>query len=446
MAHVEKFTKGATSGILKHIERQNEHYSNENIDVSRSELNIDFLKLNGDTRTAKERLDERLSQIKILNRKDVNVMCDWIVTLPEDFLSQDKKFINLIADGKNEFFYYRDFFEETFEFLKSRYGEKNVIAATVHMDEVTPHLHFSFVPVVYDEKKKIEKCSAKEVINRNELKIFHKDLEKHFIEKRKIKLSILNGKTKSLGGNRTVNQLKSENFILETALERNREANKKLIEERKKFEEERKIFEAEAEEVKKYQISEVRRLETEINLLEKEKENKLEEIAQIENDFLTSKEEIDDLKNLPTKQFLNFTTLKSSDFKNLVSEINYYRSNKEIINKSKEETQADREKAQEDRNEAEELLEIAVERLKSANEEEDRVLMKKEWYEEKFEQMESKIEKLEKEVEDKLEFCYHLQDIIEEKNQTIKILSQKAPESLLERVGISRSNEYEYDL
>lgn len=91
-------------------------------------------------------------------------------------------------------------------------------------------------------------------------------------------------------------------------------------------------------------------------------------------------------------------------------------------------------------------MEIAVERLKSANEEEDRVLMKKEWYEEKFEQMESKIEKLEKEVEDKLEFCYHLQDIIEEKNQTIKILSQKAPESLLERVGISRSNEYEYEL
>ncbi|MGK0563136.1 plasmid recombination protein, partial [Enterococcus faecalis] len=45
------------------------------------------------------------------------------------------------------------FFEETYGFLADRYGEKNVLAVVVHNDEKTPHMHFSFVPVTFDEKK-----------------------------------------------------------------------------------------------------------------------------------------------------------------------------------------------------------------------------------------------------------------------------------------------------
>src|SRR5699024_194930 len=50
-------------------------------------------------------------------------------------------------------------------------------------DETTPHMHFAFMPVTYDEKKRREKVSAKEVLNRNELKSFHQDLDNHLQER-----------------------------------------------------------------------------------------------------------------------------------------------------------------------------------------------------------------------------------------------------------------------
>lgn len=307
MAHVQKFTKGAASGILRHIERENENYSNENINKDLTCLNQNFLF--GDSRSAHQRLKKRLAEIKVLNRKDVNVLCDWVVTAPEEVINHELS--------------YTDFFEETFEFLKNRYGEKNIVAAQTHFDEITPHIHFAFVPVVFDQKKGIEKCCANDLINRKELQSFHQDLQNHFYEKINIKLSILNGKTKSLGGNRTVDQLKSENFILETALERNKAENKKLREERK-------IFETEAEEARQYQISEIKKLNSEINILEQEKQNLHTTITQVENDFI-AKENIDDLENLQTKQVFNYTTLKTIDFKNIVSEINSHRSKAEKV-------------------------------------------------------------------------------------------------------------------
>src|SRR5690625_2758644 len=51
------------------------------------------------------------------------------------------------------------FFEDTLEFLKEEFGEKNLVYATVHLDEKTPHMHFGFVPITEDGR-----LSAKEMI------------------------------------------------------------------------------------------------------------------------------------------------------------------------------------------------------------------------------------------------------------------------------------------
>ena len=40
-------------------------------------------------------------------------------------------------------------------------AKENVISAYVHFDEVTPHMHYAFVPVVEDKKKGGYKLSAK---------------------------------------------------------------------------------------------------------------------------------------------------------------------------------------------------------------------------------------------------------------------------------------------
>nr|WP_244877090.1 plasmid recombination protein [Carnobacterium mobile] len=76
-----------------------------------------------------------------MKREDVKVGCSWIVTLPSTLKEKNEQ------DQ-------REFFEKTYAFLTERYGgEKNVLSAQVHNDETTPHLHFAFIPVVWDEKK-----------------------------------------------------------------------------------------------------------------------------------------------------------------------------------------------------------------------------------------------------------------------------------------------------
>jgi len=49
-------------------------------------------------------------------------------------------------------------------YIKNKIGEKNVISATVHLDETTPHMHLGFVPLIENS------LSAKKLINRQFLK------------------------------------------------------------------------------------------------------------------------------------------------------------------------------------------------------------------------------------------------------------------------------------
>lgn len=163
MAHVQKFTKGAVGGLSIHIERKTLNHSNKDIDVDRTEKNYDLCDKDGDMNA---RLSERLDEVHCLNRADVKVMADWVVTLPEELKETSEEV-------------QKRFFEETYDFLADRYGEKNVLAGVVHNDEKTPHMHFSFVPVTFDEKKQREKVSAKLVLNRKDLQTFHQDLDRH---------------------------------------------------------------------------------------------------------------------------------------------------------------------------------------------------------------------------------------------------------------------------
>lgn len=167
MAHVQKFSRGAIGGLSSHIERKTSNHSNKDIDTERTHENYDLCEKDGDMIS---RYKERFEEVHCLNRADVKTMADWVVTLPEE-----------LKESSSES--QKKFFEETYDFLSERYGKENVLAGVVHNDETTPHMHFAFMPVTYDEKKQHEKVSAKEVLNRNELKSFHKDLDNHLKER-----------------------------------------------------------------------------------------------------------------------------------------------------------------------------------------------------------------------------------------------------------------------
>lgn len=189
MAHCEKYTKADTTGMFIHYERTpGRSLSNKDIDSSRSYLNYNAAETDQPL-SQKKYLALRLSQIKTNNRKNQNVICDWIVTQPKDVRQEDS----------------RAFFFATYEFMSERYGRKNVVSAYVHMDEIgqTPHMHFCFVPVEKLEDG-IEKLNAKAVVDRNELRQFHPALQKAIDESLGYHVSITSGITKEQGGNKTV--------------------------------------------------------------------------------------------------------------------------------------------------------------------------------------------------------------------------------------------------
>lgn len=202
MAHLAKYTRGAIGHLTKHFERAKDEngeyikFSNQDIDTSKSELNYNL----APHRNQLEYIHERIEQVQCLKRKDVNVMCSWVITAPKELPEE----------------YQKDFFKLCYEFLKNRYDpqEKNVISAYVHLDEISPHLHYAFIPVVFDRKKEKEKVSAKELITKKDLQTFHVDFQKLIDEKLlkpheyTFECNILNGATEN--GNFTIQGLKAK--------------------------------------------------------------------------------------------------------------------------------------------------------------------------------------------------------------------------------------------
>lgn len=195
MAHFEKYTAGAIGHMLAHYDRTHSS-STSKINESKTFLNYN-LAARDQPLSQLDFIHKRLSEIKVLKRKDVNVMCDWIVTAPQE-LAKDELPL---------------FFAETYKFLNERYGKENVISAYVHLDETTPHIHYAFVPVVMDKKKNIPKLSAKERVPVRELKTFHPDLTKYMKTVFGRDIGIQNDAT-SLG-NQTIKQLKQKSENLE---------------------------------------------------------------------------------------------------------------------------------------------------------------------------------------------------------------------------------------
>ena len=161
MAHLKKNTRGAVPGLAVHFERKTDHHTNKDIDVSKTYLNQDLM---ADGSDMLSRFNARLNDVYCMKRDDVKALATWIVTLPEE-----------LAESPYE--QQSAFFEATTNFLNDRYGQENAVAAVVHYDETTPHLHYAFVPVVFDDKKARYKVSAKEVLTRHDLQTFHDDLD-----------------------------------------------------------------------------------------------------------------------------------------------------------------------------------------------------------------------------------------------------------------------------
>ena len=80
----------------------------------------------------------------------------------------------------------KDFFQDSYNFLEKLVGKENVIYAEVHYDEDTPHMHFYFMPIVNEVKRKVFETGSNENIIYRE-GIDKKGNKKCILSKRKMK-------------------------------------------------------------------------------------------------------------------------------------------------------------------------------------------------------------------------------------------------------------------
>jgi len=137
---MQKMKSTAIKGIQFHNQREKESETNPDINKADSHLNYDLI--NGQrqidyTDKINQVIEDNVTSGKKI-RKDA-------VRLAEFLITSDKEFFEKISPKEQ-----KRYFETAHEFLADRYGEKNLIYATVHHDEKTPHMHVGFVPVTED--------------------------------------------------------------------------------------------------------------------------------------------------------------------------------------------------------------------------------------------------------------------------------------------------------
>ena len=160
-----KYKGPEISSIEAHNERTKEKYaSNPDIDCSRSKYNFHLIEPAGRYRAEAE---SQIQAAGCRTRTDsVRVVEAMFTATPEFF--KGKKLPEV-----------RRYFEESLRFFEQHQSRKTIIAAVVHMDEKTPHMHLSFVPLTADGR-----LSAKEIVgNKKKLTWWQDRFWEHMVQK-----------------------------------------------------------------------------------------------------------------------------------------------------------------------------------------------------------------------------------------------------------------------
>lgn len=160
---MRKFKNADLKGLQIHNQREKESHTNPDIDESRTKLNYDLL--HQQMIDYKAIINEHISEnveTKRAVRKDAVRCCSFMISASPEF------FDGLSPERE------KAFFESNLSFLQERYGKENVMYASVHKDEKTPHMHVGIVPVTKEKK-----LSAKQIFNKVEMKQAQEAIGRH---------------------------------------------------------------------------------------------------------------------------------------------------------------------------------------------------------------------------------------------------------------------------
>ena len=220
---MEKYHKQDVAPIEKENERDESYEaSNPQIDSERTRNNYRFTPHFGKTYT--EFINGRIKELGLSPRKDAVVMNSFV-------LGSDKQFFDGLAKIEQY-----NFFSDCYKFFTGRYGEENIIAAVVHNDETTPHMHLNIMPVTKDGRL----CS-KELFDKNKLR----ELQTVFYSAVGKKYGLQRGKEGSQRKHLSTAEFKAKKIIEQAeSLRQEKQVYADVLEEAKSGEYSRKVIRA----------------------------------------------------------------------------------------------------------------------------------------------------------------------------------------------------------
>lgn len=162
--HAGNYKKGSVGALQHHNFRENETYSNHDINRERTKDNLVIKQPD---------MSQYQDTRRTIEKRAVNQIRSNAIWQSEFIISSDKGFFGNMPVGEQN-----RFFQESYNYLCDFFGEENVTCAVVHYDESTPHMHFDFVPMTAENK-----LSRKEVMTRERLIRIQDEMPKYLQEK-----------------------------------------------------------------------------------------------------------------------------------------------------------------------------------------------------------------------------------------------------------------------
>ena len=139
--HLEK-AKGTDSRMSAHIERT---VHPKNADRTRTHLNRELVQFPEGVRNRTQAISHRIETAGIRRKVSANQVKAIRILLT----GSNKDMKQMEAEGRIE-----DWCNDSLKWIRETYGEQNLVSAVLHMDEKTPHIHATVIPIVTGERRK----------------------------------------------------------------------------------------------------------------------------------------------------------------------------------------------------------------------------------------------------------------------------------------------------
>ena len=139
--HLEK-AKGTDSRMSAHIERT---VHPKNADRTRTHLNRELVQFPEGVRNRTQAIAHRIETAGIRRKVSANQVKAIRILLT----GSNKDMKQMEAEGRIE-----DWCNDSLKWIRETYGEQNLVSAVLHMDEKTPRIHATVIPIVTGERRK----------------------------------------------------------------------------------------------------------------------------------------------------------------------------------------------------------------------------------------------------------------------------------------------------